>query len=225
MNLTDLKWTCRCPWDGVFENITPDQEEFLLCELNLDSTETRKAALSRIIWILDGYKPWVGIKSEVIHESSRANNASKALKEAASSLNELGPLAKARFMREYVGDWDGKFDCDAQMSDIPGLLSCLSNLFADFADERRQGRGRPIDEGLDKAVLDLAILYEEATGRPAGFSAPQAKVPGTPNPKQHGPFVRFCQNVISVVSPTETSTVENAVRKFVSQVRKPREST
>lgn len=229
MNLTKLIWTFRSPWDGVFENITPDQEEFLLCELNLSSPEDRRVALSRIIWILHEYEAWVMLSPSIPDEVRRAENAVLALRTAVDALNELsadrgyGILSWKDLREEYIYEFDGTVAGDLRYKDLPGIMSLLSDFLIDFADERRQGRGRPSNDGLDKAIYDLALLYEEATGRIAGYSAPPDKVHATGRQAQHGPFVRFCKNVISVVTPTETSTVENAIRKFVEQAKKSAE--
>lgn len=196
-----------------FQGLTREQEEHLLRELGPYNPELRERLIRRLEMALDEYeigcrfmKAWGTSKLD----RKRAQKAAKALKEASAAVRDLGPQVWWDNDDEYEGD-------PIPLSELPGALDYWHEMIIGYADGVEVTAGRPSQKHLDEAIYYLAFIYKAATGCPPGYSSSPVSKPGSTAKDTHGPFVRFCKSVISVVTPTATSTIENAVRKVLHQ--------
>lgn len=147
-----------------------------------------------------------GSRSEELKRATRARNA---LAELISALDDLGPEA-TEDMLDVVTDDRGQ--------DFEVFCTTAKEWAAEFDEFVRSyevPRGRRALEEYDEAVIDLACLYETATGRAAAVPSRYVSAPSSSAQDIHGPFARFCVAVLRIVQQSEHSTILNSVRRVV----------
>lgn len=198
-----------------FGSLRHEHEERLIGELRLRSNAHRQQAIASVEATLRHYAAGVRFDEATgtpTQERRKAESAVRHLREAAEAMRGLGP--ETHHYIDAETDDHGVF-----LGQVPGVLDFWRREIEEAADCIEAARGRPRNEPLEEAVIDLACLYKQATGLAPGVSSAPLKKPDRGGYELHGPFMRFCHNVLTVVTPTASSMIENKVRD-VLRVRK-----
>lgn len=206
--------------------ITNEVENNLFIELKNLTKDSYPQALYQMHTLLcriRNYYNRVKIGISPAEEKKAALDAAKTLNKARSQIESLGYRVQLELSVTHISDYDEAVDnSEVKLLNLSSLLKELENWekalkYTSNGIEVKKGRAS-LDE-LDEIIIDLALVFEMYSGNKAGYSS-QPINPKTDGQNTHGPFVRFCKNMFSVFQNEHHSTIDNAIRRYVSQCNK-----
>lgn len=196
-----------------------DTEAKVLRELKIAEARLRAETARDIAVQINEYRIRVINDAHHISDASeiaRAKRAIKALKDARLAVEQLGRDAVLGYLIPALsGDLDHPRTREGFSEDLFAVVKRLE----DFLKSTNPKPGREPLDALDDFVTELAAIYEGATGRAPGYSSKPSSKPNSRAKTTHGPFVRFCQDVVSVVTPKAVGAVFDSVRRVLRRKR------
>jgi hypothetical protein len=191
-----------------------DLETKVLNELNLEDAQLRDQAAHSIAIAIVEYR--IRAVNDLHHvsdasEIARAKRAMKALKTSVEALQELGRDSALMHFMPALNDLEFPRTREEFYEDLNVVADCLG----DYLKSTKPKRGREPLDTLDDFISELTHIYRDTTRREPGFSSKPSNKPGSKAKAMHGPFVRFCQDVVSEVTPDAVGSVFDSVRRVL----------
>jgi len=205
------------PLDGLEFKSRHDKAR-VVRELGIQDSKARDFAAHEIAvsigWYIHACTGDLAHKSDA-HERDQAKRAADALKTAIAAIEELGRDATTDVLVE-VQELDNRKTLEG---DFLAKMRDVAKSLKRFATDVQPRKGRQGLDSLDHYISYLATLYEIHSGRKPGYSSQPSAKPDSRSRASHGPFVRFCEDVVGLVTPAYQRSIFDAVRRVVRRRR------